>query len=85
MNRSDSTNTMSQLIHLPRFFAQFKPIQMITMEKIINYLKTKPNCMAEYQNVKAQFDEECQRYLKRLFKSSFFHKFVTTDSVSTTE
>lgn len=39
--------------------------------------------MAEYQDVKRQFDEECQRYLKRLFKSSFFHKFVITDTVST--
>lgn len=55
---------------------------MINMEKIINYLKTKPNCMAEYQDVKKQFDEECQSSVKRLFKSPFFHKIVTTDSVS---
>lgn len=83
VNRSETTNTMSLLMHLPRFFSQFKPQHMITMEKIINYLKSKPNCMAEYQDVKRQFDDEYQRYLKRLFKSSFFHKFVTTDTVST--
>lgn len=73
---------MSLLVHLPRFFSQFKPLHMINMEKIINYLKTKPNCMAEYQDVKKQFDEECQSSVKRLFKSPFFHKIVTTDSVS---
>ena len=55
---------------------------MVTMEKIINYLKSKPNCMAEYQDVKGQFDEEQQNYLKRLFKSQFFHKFLITDTVS---
>lgn len=83
VNRSETANTMSLLMHLPQFFSQFKPRQMITMEKIINYLKTKPNCMAEYQDVKRQFDEECQTFIKRLFKSPFFHKCVITDTVST--
>lgn len=81
--RSDANNTLSLLVHLPRFFSQFKPLHMINMEKIINYLKTKPNCMAEYQDVKQQFDEESQSSVKRLFKSPFFHKIVTTDNVST--
>lgn len=40
--------------------------------------------MAEYHDVKSQFDEENQRYLKRLFKSPFFHKFVLTDTVNIT-
>lgn len=85
VNRSDAantTNTTNQLLHLARFYAQFKPKHMISMEKIINYLRTKPNCMAEYQDVKGQFDEEHQYFLKRLFKSPFFHKFVLTDTVS---
>lgn len=83
VNRSDANSTTSLLVHLPRFFSQFKPLHLINMEKIINYLKTKPNCMAEYQDVKRQFDDESQSYLKRLFKSPFFHKIVTTDTVST--
>lgn len=81
VNRTDVTNATNQLLHLPRFFAQFKPRHMLTMEKIINYLKTKPNCMAEYQDVKALFEEEYQTYVKRIFKSPFFHKFVITDTV----
>lgn len=40
--------------------------------------------MAEYQDVKRQFNDDHQRYLKRLFKSQFFHKFVITDTVSST-
>lgn len=38
--------------------------------------------MAEYHDVKGQFEEEHQNYVKRLFKSPFFHKFVITDTVS---
>lgn len=77
----DGTNTSAQLVHLPRFFALFKPRHMVMMEKIIGILKTKPNCMAEYQEVKSLFEESLQRALSRLFKSPFFHKFVLTDTV----
>lgn len=78
----DGTNIAGQLIHLPRFFAQFKPRHMIIMEKIIGILKSKPNCMAEYQEVKGHFESALQNCLARFFKTPFFHKFVLTDTVS---
>lgn len=77
----DGTNIAGQLVHLPRFFAQFKPRNIIIMEKIINILKSKPNCMAEYQEVKSHFEDSLQRCLTRLFKTPFFHQFVLTDTV----
>lgn len=77
----DGTNVAGQLIHLPRFFAQFKPRHMIIMEKIINILKSKPNLMAEYQEVKSHFEDDLQKCLSRFFKSPLFHKFVLTDTV----
>lgn len=77
----DGTNTSNQLVHLPRFFALFKPRHMIIMEKIISTLKSKPNCMAEYHEVKSHFEEGLQRTVSRLFKSPLFHKFVITDTV----
>lgn len=77
----DGTNTVGQLVHLPRFFAKFKPRHMIVMEKIISILKTKPNYMAEYQDVKGHFEENLQTFLSRLFKAPLFHKFVLTDTV----
>lgn len=74
-------NMLGQLCHLTRFFTPFKPKYMIVMEKIINILKTKPNLMAEYHDIKSQFDDSLQSCLRRLFKSSIFHKFVQTDTV----
>lgn len=81
VSRCDGTNTLGQLIHLPRFFAQFKPRHMIMVEKVINILKSKPNCMAEYQEVKSHFEDPQLKCLKRLIKTPFFHKFVLTDTV----
>lgn len=79
----DGTNIAGMLIHLPRFYAQFKPRHVIIMEKITDILKSKPNCMAEYHEVKSHFEENHQqRCLTRMFKSPFFHKFVITDTVS---
>lgn len=79
----EGTNTSAQLVHLPRFFALFKPRHLIIMEKIISFLKSKPNYMAEYHEVKSQFEDILQRAIARLFKSPFFHKFVITDTVCT--
>lgn len=75
-------NVMGQLLHLPRFFALFKPRHMVITEKIIEILKTKLHYMAEYQEIKAQFDENLQMYLRRLLKNPFFLKFVSSDMVN---
>ncbi|XP_031625024.1 general transcription factor 3C polypeptide 1 [Contarinia nasturtii] len=76
----DGLNTAVQLIHLPRFFTTFKQRHMILIEKIVGILKSKPNCMAEYQEVKVQFEEGLQKTLSRLFKTPLFHRFVLTDT-----
>lgn len=78
----DGMNTSGQLIHLPRFFALFKPRHIIVLERIIEILKAKPNFMAEYQEVKDAFDENTNKFLRRLYKTSFFQKYVLTDTVS---
>lgn len=74
-------NISGQLIHLPRFFALFKPRQMIVLERVIEVLKSKPNFMAEYSEVKGHFDANTTNFLRRFFKSNFFQKFVLTDAV----
>lgn len=75
-------NTSGQLCHLPRFFAQFKPRHIMVMERVVDFLKSKPNCMAEYQDVKNQFDAATNKFLRRFFKTSFFQKYIITDAVS---
>lgn len=78
----DGTNITGQLIHLPRFFALFKPRHITVLERIIEILKSKPNFMAEYQDVKSYFDANHYGFLRRFFKSNFFQKYVLTDTVS---
>lgn len=78
----DGTNIFGQLIHLPRFSAIFKPRHIVVLERIIEILKSKPNFMAEYQDLKSNFDAHTNSFLRRFFKSSFFQKYVLTDTVS---
>lgn len=75
-------NINGQLLHLPRFFSVFKPRHMAMTEKVIEILKTKPNYIAEYQEVKSQFDKNLRDYMRRLMKNSFFLKFISSHSVS---
>lgn len=77
----DGTNIFGQLIHLPRFSAIFKPRHIVVLERIIEILKSKPNFMAEYQDLKSYFDAHTNSFLRRFFKSSFFQKYVLTDTV----
>lgn len=63
------------------FFSICPYSHMILIEKVIDILRPKPNCMAEYQDVKSQFEEGLQKSLSRLFKSPLFHRFVLTDRV----
>lgn len=77
----DGTNTFSQLFHLPRFYSKYKPRAMLAMEKIIDILKLRPDCMAEYHEIRSQFDENFGSMLRRMFKSQLFHKIVINDTV----
>lgn len=74
-------NFGSQLLHLPQFFAMFKPRHMMMTEKIIELLKEKPNYMATLQDIRCHFDEPLRHYFKRLVKHTFFQKFITISQV----
>lgn len=74
-------NFGSQLLHLPQFFAMFKPRYMMMTEKIIEILKENPNYMATLNDIRCHFDEPLRHYFKRLLKHAFFQKFITLSHV----
>lgn len=75
-------NTSGSLVHLPRFYVEMKPKPMILTEKVVEILKNKPNCMAEYDEIKAELGLKIKDTVKKLLKTSDFQKFVNTDLVS---
>lgn len=76
----DGINQFSQLFHLPRFFSKYRSRVMLMMERIIEVLKSKPNCMAEYQEIRGMFDESTASTLRRLAKGPIFQKCIINDS-----
>lgn len=74
-------NFGSQLLHLPQFYAMFKPRHMMMTEKIIELLKEEPNYMATLHDIRSHFDEPLRYYFKRLVKHTFFQKFITLSYV----
>lgn len=82
IQKIDGANSSGQLLHLPRFYVEFKPRYVLLTEKIIEILKTKPNCMAEYAQIKAHFDLPLHDNIRKLFKMANFTRFVATDLVS---
>lgn len=81
IQKIDGINSTGQLLHLPRFYVEFKPKHILLTEKIIEILKSRPNYMAEYMHIKAQFDVNLHDSVRKLFKMSHFIKFVATDLV----
>lgn len=77
----DGTNMFSQLFHLPRFFSKYKSRVMLVMEKIVEVLKSKSNCMSEYQEIHGLFDDNIASTLRRLSRSPLFHKIFINDTV----
>lgn len=72
-------NTSGSLVHLPRFYVEMKPKPMILTEKVVEILKNKPNCMAEYDEIKAELGLKIKDTVKKLLKTADFQKFVNTD------
>lgn len=81
MQKIDGSNSTGQLLHLPRFFVEFKPKYILLTEKVIDILRAKPNCMSEYVHIKSHFDASLHDALRKLFKMTHFNKFVATDLV----
>ncbi|CAK9821586.1 General transcription factor 3C polypeptide 1 [Anthophora retusa] len=65
------------LLHLPRFFVERKPKIIFLAEEVIRILKSKPNCVAEYDEIKRKL--QIENAIRKLFKTSFFQKVVKTD------
>lgn len=81
---TQQSSSMGLLLHLPRFYCVFKPKHMMLTEQIVELLKGRPNCVAEYGLLKESFGKSGFNSLKKLFKLSTFHQFVQTDLVSRT-
>lgn len=65
------------LLHLPRFFVERKPKVIFLAEEVIKILKSKPDYIAEYDEIKRKL--QIENAIKKLFKTSFFQKVVKTD------
>lgn len=68
------------LLHLPRFYVERKPKVIFLAEQVIEILKSKVNCVAEYDEIKKEL--QIENSIKKLFRSAFFQKVVKTDLVS---
>ncbi|XP_076762945.1 general transcription factor 3C polypeptide 1 [Xylocopa sonorina] len=75
--KSGSHSCNGSLLHLPRFFVERKPKIMFLAEEVIKILKSKPNCVAEYDEIKRKL--QIENSIKKLFRTSFFQKVVKTD------
>lgn len=79
VDRNADQGVNGVLLHLPRFYSEFKPKYMLLTEQIVEILKTKPNYVLTYA--------ELNEYLpivdiKKLFKSPQFQQFIATDMVT---
>ncbi|XP_076473341.1 general transcription factor 3C polypeptide 1 isoform X2 [Bombus vancouverensis nearcticus] len=75
--KSDNYGCNGSLLHLPRFFVERKPKMIFLAEEVIKILKSKPNYVAEYDEIKREL--QIEKALSKLFKTSFFQKVVKTD------
>lgn len=73
---------VTQLLHLPRFFSIFKPRYVTWTERVVEYLKSRPNYSASYAEARTLFDESLRMSFRRLVKHSLFNKFISPDGVS---
>ncbi|XP_076652647.1 general transcription factor 3C polypeptide 1 [Halictus rubicundus] len=67
------------LLHLTRFFVERKPKAIFLAEEVIKILQSKPNCVAEYDEIKRKL--RIENAIKKLFKTTFFQKIVKTDII----
>ncbi|XP_014229864.1 general transcription factor 3C polypeptide 1 [Trichogramma pretiosum] len=65
------------LLHLTKFFNIRKPKVIMWAEHLINYLKSRQNCAAEYNEVKNELNLEYS--IKKFFKINMLQKIFKTD------
>lgn len=74
-------SSTGSLLHLPRFYSEYKTKQMTLTEQIIEILKAEPNCMMEYSKLRLHFDKNLYGSIKKLRADKLFQKFVRSDSI----
>lgn len=77
--KSGTQNCTGSLLHLPRFRVDRKPKALFLTEKVIEILKTRVNCIAEYEEIRKELG--LSNSLKKLFKTFDFQRYVKTDLV----
>ncbi|XP_078042663.1 general transcription factor 3C polypeptide 1 [Augochlora pura] len=75
--KSGGHSCNGSLLHLTRFFVERKPKAIFLAEEVIKILQSKPNCVAEYDEIKRKL--RIENAIKKLCKTSFFQKIVKTD------
>lgn len=75
--KANSQNCSGSLLHLPRFFTEHKSKMYYLTEKVVEFLKTKPNFMAEYDAVRNEIGGTSTP--KKLFKTPDFLRFVKSE------
>jgi general transcription factor 3C polypeptide 1 len=59
-------HTAGVLLHLPRYYHEYKPQLIFTTEKVVEFLKTKPKFMADYDEVKSLLNSRTDGKEKRV-------------------
>lgn len=77
--KTGTQNCTGSLLHLPRFQVERKPKALYLTEKVIEILKTRENCIAEYEEIRKELGLSSS--LKKLFKTFDFQRYVKTDLV----
>ncbi|XP_012253071.2 general transcription factor 3C polypeptide 1 isoform X2 [Athalia rosae] len=75
--KSGGHSCSGSLLHLPRFYVERKPKAIYLAEQVIEILKSKRNCVAEYDEIKKEL--QIENSIKKLFKTAFFQKVCKTD------
>jgi general transcription factor 3C polypeptide 1 len=73
-------HTTGVLLQIPRYYHEYKQQLIFTTEKVVEYLKTKPKFMADYDDVKNLLNPKVD-VLKNLVKTADFQKVVLSDQV----
>lgn len=80
MEQLDEHTHNGILLHLHRFYTEYKPPHMILTEQIVDLLKTQPNCTIAYDVLKKSFGSAANT-LRKLLKFQQLQKFIVAASV----
>lgn len=75
--KTGAQNCSGSLLHLPRFYVERKPKALYLTEKVVEILKSRPNYIAEYDEIRQEL--RLANSLKKLFKTFDFQRYVKTD------